>query len=91
MIISRYFISVLPAAILILAIAIANIKVHKIQLIVIVIFVIASLTDLIAVKDYYNKISKTQYREITQNIIQKNKKKCNYCFTLGWHLRYFFK
>jgi hypothetical protein len=47
MIISRYFISVLPAAILILAIAIANIKVHKIQLIVIVIFVIASLTDLI--------------------------------------------
>jgi positive regulator of sigma E activity len=74
MIISRYFISVLPAAILILAIAIANIKVHKIQLIVIVIFVIASLTDLIAVKDYYNKISKTQYREITQNIIQKNKK-----------------
>jgi hypothetical protein len=33
---------------LILAIAIANIKVHKIQLIVIVIFVIASLTDLIA-------------------------------------------
>jgi hypothetical protein len=64
----------LPAAILILAIAIANIKVHKIQLIVIVIFVIASLTDLIAVKDYYNKISKTQYREITQNIIQKNKR-----------------
>jgi hypothetical protein len=73
MIISRYFISVLPAAILILAIAIANIKVHKIQLIVIVIFVIASLTDLIAVKDYYNKISKTQYRD-NANIIQKNKK-----------------
>jgi hypothetical protein len=67
MIISRYFISVLPAAILILAIAIANIKVHKIQLIVIVIFVIASLTDLIAVKDYYNKISKTQYRDKKYN------------------------
>jgi 4-amino-4-deoxy-L-arabinose transferase-like glycosyltransferase len=90
MIISRYFISVLPAAILILAIAIANIKVHKIQLIVIVIFVIASLTDLIAVKDYYNKISKTQYREITQNIIQKNKRNAIIVSPWGWHLRYFF-
>lgn len=90
MIISRYFIGVLPAAILILAIAIANIKSKVIQRMVVIAFVIVSLTDIIAVKDYYNKISKTQYREITQKIIEKNKSNSIIVSTWGWHLRYFF-
>jgi hypothetical protein len=90
MIISRYFISVLPATILILAIAIAEINSKAIQRIVVIIFVIVSLIDVIIVKDYYNKISKTQYREMTQKIIEKNKSNAIIVSTWGWHLRYFF-
>ena len=90
MIITRYFIGVLPAVILIIAIAIANIKSKAIQRIVIVIFIIVSLTDIIAVKDYYNKISKTQYREITQKIIEKNQSNSIIVSSWGWHLRCFF-
>jgi uncharacterized membrane protein len=90
MIISRYFMSVLPAAVLILAIAITNINNKTIQRIVIISFIIVSLVDLIIVKDYYKKINKTQYREITKNIIEKNKSKAIIVSTWGWHLSYFF-
>lgn len=90
MIISRYFISVLPAAILIIAIALVNIKNDIAQRIVLSIFVLASLTDIIVVKDYYNKVNKTQYREITEKIIIKNKSKALIVSPWGWHLNYFF-
>lgn len=90
MIISRYFIGILPAVILIIAIAIENIRSTAIQRLVVIIFVIVSLTDIIAVKDYYNKITKTQYREMTQKIIEKNTSNSIIVSTWGWHLRYFF-
>lgn len=90
MIISRYFISLLPAAVLILAISISNIRNNKIQRIVIISFMIVSLVDIIIVKDYYRKVNKTQYREITEKIIEKNKSNAIIVSTWGWHLRYFF-
>lgn len=90
MIISRYFISVLPAAILVVSISISEIKNQFVQRMVIVVYVVISLVDIIIVKDYYNKITKTQYREITKNLIEKNKSKAIIVSTWGWHLRYFF-
>jgi len=91
MIISRYFISVLPAIILILAISITNVKRVIIQRIILMIFVIISLTDLLAVKNYYNIPSKTQYEEITKKIIEKNTSNAIVVSTWAWHLNYFFK
>lgn len=90
MIISRYFISVLPAMILIIAISISEIKNKIVQQIILLTFIIVSLTDIIIVKDYYNKVNKTQYREITENIIKKNKSKNVIVSPWGWHLNYFF-
>ena len=89
MIISRYFIGVLPALILIIAIGISNIKSELVQRIVVLIFVVASLTDIIIIKDYYNKTSKTQFREITETIIKRNKKKEKVVSSTGWLLSYF--
>ncbi|WP_338376118.1 glycosyltransferase family 39 protein [uncultured Flavobacterium sp.] len=91
MIISRYFISVLPAIILILAISITNIKQVIIQRIILLIFVTISLTDLLAVKNYYNTPSKTQYEELTKKIIEKNTSNAIVVSTWAWHLNYFFK
>lgn len=90
MIISRYFISVLPAAILIVALAIADIKSKFVQRMVVLVFVTVSLTDIIIVKEYYQKITKTQYRELSKNLIEKNSSNAIIVSTWGWHLRYFY-
>ena len=89
MIISRYFIGVLPAILLILAIGINAIK-NKIMLVIVLTsFVAFSLTDIIFVKDYYFKVSKTQYREMAQEIINKNAKKDEIVSAWGWHYGFF--
>lgn len=90
MLISRYFIGVLPAVIIILAIGIARIKNQMVQITVISLFILVSLTDVIIVKDYYNKISKTQFREITTNMIEKNTNKDKIVSSFGWLMGYFF-
>ena len=89
MIIGRYLISVLPATILLIAIAIGRIKEFKVQNIVIAFFVIASLTDIFVVKKYYTTVSKTQFREISQKIIEKNTSKSLIVSVWAWHFNYF--
>lgn len=71
--ISRYFSSILPAIILILAFSISNIK--NILIRNSFIFVIVSFTFLntIFVKKYYHAPLKTQFREASQFIIENNK------------------
>ena len=91
MIISRYFISVLPAAILVIAIGLDKIKSTIVQKIIIIVFIIGSLVDLFLVKDYYNSITKTQYRELAKDVIKKNRYTNAKIYSVwGWHLRHFF-
>ena len=89
MIISRYFIGVLPAVILILAIGISGIRSNLVQKSVVLFLIIASLTDIIVIKDYYNKTSKTQFREITEIILKRNKDKEKVVSSFGWLMSYF--
>ena len=89
MIISRYLISVLPATILILAIAINNINTAIVRKMVIIVFIIISLTDILIVKKYYSTVTKTQFREISDKVIEKNKSNALIVSPWGWHLRYF--
>lgn len=91
MLINRYFINILPAVIIIVAIALFYIKNRTIQYSILSIIVIFSLTDIIIVKDYYRKVSKTQFREVTQFIIDNNKKKDPVYTSLGWYFPYFLK
>ena len=89
MIISRYFISILPALIIILSIAINQFKNKIIQIGIIGLFIVFSLTDIIIVKKYYTNINKAQFRESTQFIIDNNSKKEPVVSSLGWYLPYF--
>lgn len=87
--VSRYFMSLLPAILLLTALGLSKIRNTKLRGVVIVFFVISSMADLIAVKDYYNKITKTQFREITDDLISKNESKDVVVSPWAWHLNSF--
>lgn len=89
MLISRYFINILPAVILLPAIGIYYIKNKVIKSAILSVIVIFSLTDIIIVKRYYRTVIKTQFREATQFIIDNNSLKDNVVTSLGWYLPYF--
>jgi uncharacterized membrane protein len=91
MITSRYLILVLPAIILLLAISISKIQNTIIRNGVLVFFTIASLTDIFVVKKYYTTVNKTQYREISAKIIEKNTSKSKIVSYWFWHFGYFLK
>ncbi len=89
MITGRYLIVLLPAITLLLAISINNIQNKIFQKGIVIIFIIASLTDLIIVKDYYNKVTKTQFREISEVILEKNTSKAKIVSNWFWHFGYY--
>jgi uncharacterized membrane protein len=65
MIVSRYFIGLLPSIILMVAMGIYQIQQQIIKNAILTLIVLFSLTDIVVVKDYYNKIVKSQIREIS--------------------------
>lgn len=89
MLISRYFINILPAVIILVAMGIYYIKNNVVQLAVLSIFIVFSFTDIVVVKKYYKTISKSQFREISQFIIDNNTKKQPVVSNLGWYFPYF--
>jgi len=91
MIISRYFITVLPAIIILIAIAVSQIRNRIMQTGVLALFVVFSMTDIVVVRHYYSGISKAQFRESTQFIIDNNQKKEPVVSSLGWYMPYFLK
>lgn len=70
---SRYFMSLLPPFILAISIALESIKNSQIRLSILALLVFFTAFDLIVVKKYYQYPSKTQFREASQLIIDKNK------------------
>jgi hypothetical protein len=89
MLISRYFINILPAIILLIAIGIYYIKSNIVKLSILSIFFIFSVTDVIIVKSYYSNVNKSQFREATNFIIKNNKNKEKVVTSLGLYMSYF--
>lgn len=89
MIISRYFITVLPAIIILIAIAINQFNNKIIKVGIISIFVVFSITDIIVVKKYYRVVNKSQFREVTQFIVDNNKNNEPVVTSLSWYFPYF--
>lgn len=89
MIISRYFINILPAIVLLISFSLYYVKNRQIQALIICFFVIFSLTDLIVVRKYYKAITKTQFRETSQFIIDKQIKNDPVVTSLGMYYTYF--
>lgn len=91
MIVSRYFIIVLPAIILMVAKGLDLIKSQSLQITILVTVVFLSFTDIVFVKKYYSVPNKTQFREATDFIKQNNTKNEKVVSSLGWYLPYFFQ
>ncbi|MBC7523020.1 MAG: glycosyltransferase family 39 protein [Flavobacterium sp.] len=89
MIISRYFITLLPAIFLLIAISINQFNNRIFKYGIVCIFVIFSITDIVIVKRYYKVITKSQFREVTKYIIDNNIKKEPIVTGLGWYFSYF--
>lgn len=91
MIVSRYFIVILPAIILIIANGLYLIKSKSIQFIVLIAIVFLSISDTVFVKRYYSVPNKTQFREATDFIKQHKPIDEKVVSSLGWYLPYFFQ
>lgn len=90
MITTRYFIAILPALLISISIGIQLIKNDISKALLIACIVAFSLTDLFLVKDYYNTITKAQFREVSNFVVEKNKNKDKIVSAYGWIISYFF-
>ncbi|MBC7607433.1 MAG: glycosyltransferase family 39 protein [Burkholderiales bacterium] len=91
MITDRYFISIVAPIILVLAIGTEIIQNNMIKAFVIIYFVLFSITDLFIVKKYYTTPAKTQLRELTNAIRDKNINNSKIVVFWGWIFPYFFQ
>ncbi|WP_370477426.1 glycosyltransferase family 39 protein [Tamlana flava] len=90
MMLNRYFTSALPAIILILSMGISSIKFKTNALILGLIFVTFSFVNLFLVRDYYHKVTKTQFRELTSEIEKRNIDNSLIVYRMAWHMEYYF-
>jgi 4-amino-4-deoxy-L-arabinose transferase-like glycosyltransferase len=89
MLINRYFINVLPVVIIIVSIGLFLIKNKLIRYFILGTILLFSVTDIVIVKKYYNSPNKTQFREVTQFIIDNNSKNDPVVTSLSWYFPYF--
>jgi len=89
MLINRYFINIVPAVLILVAIGLYQIKNKTISYGILSLIVVFSITDIVVVKKYYKDPCKTQFREATQFIVKNNDKKEEVFTSLGWYLPYF--
>jgi len=87
--ISRYFIVLLPAVIIILAIGAVQFGNKIIQYTLIALFTILSLADIVVVKKYYTSILKSQFRETANFVKENNEAGAPVVTTIPWHWKYF--
>lgn len=91
MIISRYFIHFVPALTGIIAIAIELIRNKISKILLITVITVFALLNLFLIRDYYNTVYKTQYRELTAEMRSLNKNDDKVVSSFGWLMSYFFK
>lgn len=89
MLINRYFINILPAIIILIAIGLSYIRSKLVLYSVLAGIVIFSITDVVIVKHYYTVRTKSEFREVSQYIIDKNKNNEPVVSSLGWYFQYF--
>jgi mannosyltransferase len=88
MIISRYFIVLLPAVLLLIAIAVCQLKNRMVRAAFLGLFFIFSINDIVIVKKYYKNVSKTQYREAGRFILENNPGNDPVVTALPWYVSY---
>lgn len=91
MIQSRYFVVILPAFIIIVAIAIQRIQNQKIEITIIALVSLVSIYEIVIKNNYYLAINKAQFRETTQFVLKNKKDNDPIYSTISWHMSYFLK
>ncbi len=91
MIIGRYFIVLVPAIILMLAIGITRIKGNLVMVAALGVYVMYSMIHLVLKKDYYTGVKKSQFREATEYIMIRNKENDRVVTSLAPYVNYFFE
>lgn len=90
MLISRYFISALPAVLILMAVAMCFFKDKQLFVATISIFAFSSAVDIFIVKDYYGRVNKTQYREMAKAVNGFNSQNDVIVSPWAWPVRYYF-
>lgn len=91
MIVSRYFINIVPALLILIAAGIYYIKNNLVKLTIISIFLLFSFTDLVIVNGYFKRIFKTQYREVSEYVMQKHTNEDEILSSFEYYFSYFLK
>jgi hypothetical protein len=89
--VSRYFINIVPVFILMAAIGIDVIKSMIFRYLALALLVVISFVDIFWIKDYYAAVSKTQMRELTNAIKEKNTEEVKIVTHYSWVIPYFFR
>ena len=89
MILIRYFINILPALILIIAIGLDMIRNKLAATTAIVLLIVFSLIDLMVIKNYYNTVTKSQFREVSAEIVKRNPEKIKVVAFWTWLFPYY--
>lgn len=89
--ISRYMIGVLPAYIFAVAFGILLINNRIIKIGAIVCFTILTMIDTTVVKQYYTKVTKSEYREITDFVMKHDQGQYPIVSSYAWQFSYYFK
>lgn len=89
-IISRYFIFLLPAVLLLAAIGIVQIKNRLLQNIFIVAYSVFFLKNIFIDREYYTSVIKSQFREVTAYLKNNNPNEDIIISNVPWHMSYFF-
>lgn len=90
MILDRYFIGLLPAFILAVAIGVYLIKNRIVRSLVLTVIVLFSIVDITIVKKYYSTVTKPQFREITTEIKKNNPNNHKVVSAYRWLFGYYF-
>jgi len=90
-IVSRYFINILPAIIVLISIGILQFKNEVLRYAITCILVVLSLYNIFILKRFYDTINKTQFREATNFIIKNNTEKAPVVSSLGWYMPFYLK
>lgn len=89
MLINRYFINILPAVVIMVAIGLSYIRNEVVRYGILSVIILFSVTDIVIVKHYYSAPNKTQFREVSQFILDNNKVQDPVVTSLGWYFPYF--
>ena len=92
MMINRYFISLVAVLVLGASFGVLFIKNKIIQRIILFSFLIISVLELVYTKAYYKTVTKSQYRELTQEMIKRNNGKETTLYAYwSWVYPYYFR